>query len=49
MGLFDFLSGKNKKVSAEDGAAGEKAPVNQILSQPEDRSLERNEGIRCYQ
>ena len=36
MGLFDFLSGKNKKVSAEDGAAGEKAPVNQILSQPED-------------
>ena len=36
MGLFDFFSGKNKKESAEESVVDEKAPVNQILSQPDD-------------
>ncbi len=36
MGLFDFFSGKNKKESAGESVIDEKAPVNQILSQPDD-------------
>ncbi len=36
MGLFDFFSGKNKKESAKENVVDEKAPVNQILAQPDD-------------
>ena len=34
MGLFDFISGKNRKSASEESTIAEKAPVNQILSQP---------------